>query len=60
MTGMADESDWVQEVKRWVRTGARERIDTTEVDLDSVGYEAADPALQSRDWPDAPGANIGG
>jgi len=54
---MADENDWVQEVKRWVRTGARERRQLADEEPDAVGYEAADPPLQAREWPDAPGAS---
>ncbi len=52
---MANDNDWVEEVKRWVATGSRIRNDDAAPDADALGYEAADPALQAREWPDAPG-----
>ena len=55
---MADENDWLQEVKRWVLTGSREPAPKQNGAPDDVlGYEAADPALQAPQWPDAPEAD---
>ena len=51
---MADDNDWVQDVKRWVLNGLRQERDPH--DADELGYEAADPALLARQWPDAPSA----
>ena len=53
---MADKADnntrWVEDVRRWVATQSRSRDDA---DASQLGYEAADPALQARHWPDAIG-----
>ena len=57
---MADDSEWVQDVRRWVSAGARSgcaapsTVGETD-DGDVVGYEAAHPALQAAHWPDAAG-----
>jgi hypothetical protein len=52
---MANDADWVENVKHWFRAGAR----SAEAELDAggddiaLGYEAAHPAaLQARHWPD--------
>jgi len=51
---MADnDTQWVEDVRRWVAAQAPARDDA---DSSQVGYEAADPALQARHWPDAIGA----
>ena len=55
---MANDEDWVQDVKRWYLAGTR-AVDGVEVgalaaDEIALGYEAAHPALQARHWPDAP------
>ena len=55
---MADDADWVEDVKRWYRAGVQSALlaeastgDTAE--SYAIGYEAAHPALQARHWPDA-------
>ena len=48
-----NDNEWVEDVRRWVASQARSRDDA---DSSQVGYEAADPALQARHWPDAIGA----
>jgi hypothetical protein len=58
---MASDTDWVEDVRRWYFSGrddgaknpasARRAGGESEAPL---GYEAADPALQARNWPDAP------
>lgn len=57
---MASESDWVEDVRRWVRTRTQaagpqlaKAADSVDSDLAALGYEAAHPALQARHWPDA-------
>ena len=47
-----NDTEWVEDVRRWVAAQARTRDDA---DSSQVGYEAADPALQARHWPDAIG-----
>jgi hypothetical protein len=55
---MANDADWVSDVRRWYF--AREQakvagfVARPSTDRDELGYEAAHPALQSRNWPDAP------
>ncbi len=57
---MTNDADWVEDVKRWCRTAAAaEAADGESTDLMALGYEAADPALQARHWPDAPGTGFG-
>jgi hypothetical protein len=57
---MASDAEWVEDVKRWyfAGQGTTGRPRTTDpldpASTDAVGYEAADPALQARHWPDAP------
>ena len=52
------DADWVEDVKRWYRTGAESarsaEAATGESESAFIGYEAAHPALQARYWPDAP------
>lgn len=56
---MAGDGNWTDEVKRWFFTGSQVAIarlnagNLVTVDLDEVGYEAAYPALQAPNWPDA-------
>ena len=52
---MANDADWVADVKRWYFSTQRV-VPKMPVDDDAheIGYEAAHPALQSRHWPDAP------
>ena len=68
---MASDADWVEDVKRWYFAGQREAV-VAPLAADAassagngvgyaeagetLGYEAADPALQARYWPDAPEA----
>jgi hypothetical protein len=59
---MANDADWVEDVRRWYLSGASAaQASTTEGHDDAValGYEAAHPALQARHWPDALGAGPG-
>ena len=58
---MASDADWVEDVRRWYFSGQRSSGSPNDVPLsnaddgaDALGYEAADPALQARHWPDAP------
>ena len=58
---MASDADWVEDVKRWYFAGQRDagkplHPEATAAPDETLGYEAADPALQARYWPDAPGA----
>jgi hypothetical protein len=64
---MANEGDWVEDVRRWCLAGRQKdrsleapaaQGDGAPLDLapDDVGYEAAHPVLQSQNWPDAPSA----
>lgn len=48
-----NDTQWVEDVRRWVASQTRARDDA---DASQLGYEAADPALQARHWPDAIGA----
>lgn len=53
---MANDADWVEDVKRWALSGAHSRdplLDDATDDI-ALGVEAAQPALQARHWPDAP------
>jgi hypothetical protein len=61
---MANDTEWVEDVKRWyyagVRSAADARLaDTQSTDLMALGYEAAHPALQAHHWPDAPASAFG-
>ncbi|MEO7338601.1 MAG: hypothetical protein ABIV63_18655 [Caldimonas sp.] len=56
---MASDADWVEDVRRWFlagrQTDASEPFSVPVGDAsDSIGYEAAYPALQAQHWPDAP------
>jgi len=56
---MANDEEWVADVKRWCLAGNRSDIAAAvgtddAVDEIALGYEAADPALQAAHWPDAP------
>ena len=56
---MANDGDWVEDVKRWYLGGARSvavgaaEAPQSDYGVD-LGYEAAHPSLQARHWPDAP------
>ena len=56
---MANDADWVEDIRRWYQAGTQAAAslglsvpDTTEPA--AIGYEAAHPALQARNWPAAP------
>ena len=56
---MANDEEWVADVKRWYLAGTRSAASAgagcgDAADEIALGYEAADPALQARHWPDAP------
>lgn len=57
---MASDGNWTDDVKRWFYTGSQastaraNSVDSVNVNLDELGYEAAYPALQAVNWPDAP------
>ena len=56
---MASDADWVEQVRRWYFAGRQDAAAAAAFDLasgdgDSMGYEAAHPALQAKNWPDAP------
>ena len=49
-----NDAQWVEDVRRWVAARARSLDDA---DAAQLGYEAADPVLQARHWPDAIGSS---
>ena len=55
---MINDTDWVEDVRRWYLKGAASTAASgadpgvTDYGLE-LGYEAAQPALQARHWPDA-------
>ena len=56
---MANDEEWVADVKRWClavsRSGAGALLGADDAgDEIALGCEAADPALQAHHWPDAP------
>ena len=54
---MANDSNWVADVRRWYLSGQAPPSSAALQNDDEaveIGYEAAHPALQSRHWPDAP------
>jgi hypothetical protein len=57
---MTNDADWVEDVKRWYHASVRSATasdgsaDRESTDLMALGYEAAQPALEARHWPDAP------
>ena len=61
---MANDEEWVADVKRWCLAGSRSSAGTllgADVagaddagDEIALGYEAAEPSLRARHWPDAP------
>ena len=57
---MASDSDWVEDVRRWYRASTQAVAslnapaqDAADTDVAALGYEAAHPALQARNWPEA-------
>ena len=62
---MANDADWVEDVRRWYFGGNAPAADAELAsqapvvgDPVEVGYETAHPALQARHWPDAPRPQI--
>ncbi len=63
---MANDTDWVEDVRRWCLAGSPAEpsepvvppADAEPTDFSSMGYEAAQPALQARHWPEAPVSNF--
>ena len=57
---MADDTDWVADVRRWYfatqQVGARSAPAAESVDHADVGYEAARPTAQARHRPESPGS----
>jgi hypothetical protein len=59
-TIMANDADWVADVKRWYYTSQQPAaVAPAPGDDAEIGYEAAHPALQARHWPDAPRSGFG-
>jgi hypothetical protein len=53
-----ESDDWVADVKRWYFSREKAKAVATPPaapsDAEPIGYEAANPALQSRRWPKTP------
>jgi hypothetical protein len=54
---MANDAEWVEDVRRWYFGGHRPEGDVSADGSDgsedmAIGYEAASPGLQSSHWPD--------
>jgi hypothetical protein len=53
-----ESDDWVADVKRWYFSREQAKLaptpPATPSDAEPIGYEAAHPALQSRNWPETP------
>lgn len=60
---MTNDANWVEDVKRWYLSSAAAPVCAAVGDAPlaagnygiDLGYEAAHPALQARNWPDAAG-----
>lgn len=56
---MASDAEWVEDVRRWYFSGRGDGAKNPASagragdESEALGYEAADPALQARNWPDA-------
>jgi hypothetical protein len=53
---MANDADWVADVRRWYFSTSQTPVVKAAPDdseLDALGYEAAQPALEARHWPEA-------
>lgn len=55
---MSSDAQWVEDVRRWVAAQERAKeggasSERADAFADELGYEAADPVLQARHWPDA-------
>jgi hypothetical protein len=48
---MANDDEWLEDVRRWYFGGSPP---ATDADTAAIGYEAAQPAVQARHWPDPP------
>ena len=64
-SAMAADAQWIEDVRRWYLAGQQGSTSSVVTDgpdsiadAEALGYEAADPALQSRHWPDAPAGNL--
>lgn len=63
---MGNDADWVEDVRRWCLAGSpgmrakpvTPNAEPESTDFASLGYEAAHPALQARNWPEAPVSNF--
>ena len=57
---MANDADWVADVRRWYFSSRQPtQIAAAPGETpDDIGYEAAQPVLQARHWPDAPARAI--
>jgi hypothetical protein len=63
---MVNDADWVEDVRRWCLAGSPAtrakpvavNAEPESTDFSSLGYEAAHPALQARNWPEAPVSNF--
>lgn len=63
---MANDADWVEDVRRWCLANppalrakpVTPNAEAESTDFASMGYEAAHPALQARNWPEAPASNF--
>ena len=63
---MANDADWVEDVRRWCLAGSSASrvkavatpLESESTDFAALGYEAAHPALQARNWPEAPVSNF--
>lgn len=53
---MTNDADWVEDVKRWYRSGVQSSLPaeslSNDIEAVEIGYEAAHPALQARHWPE--------
>ncbi len=62
---MTNDADWVEDVRRWCLAATRSVADSQDcassesTDLMALGYEAAHPALQARNWPEASATVLG-
>jgi hypothetical protein len=52
---MANDPDWMEEVRRWYLSSARKAAapPAAETDLGALGYEAAQPSIEARHWPES-------
>ena len=55
---MSNDEQWLEDVHRWYYGGTPPDAYREDhfVGDEAIGYEAAHPALQSQQWPDAPWA----